>query len=62
MPKQSTKDYMKIRDAYISYLRYYKLLNHGSLKGATTFNIFYMYKNYVMRYMEPHRITAHSYK
>ena len=62
MPKKSTKEYLKIRDAYISYLAFYKQLNKGSLRGATSFDIFYIYKTYIIRYMEPHRITAHSYK
>lgn len=56
------KEYLKIRDAYLSYLASYKHLNKGSLQGATPYAVFYFYKTYIMKYMEPHRITAHAYK
>ncbi len=62
MPKKSIKEYMKVRDSYMCYIRNYKYLNKGSLLGATSFGVFYFYKTYSMKYMDPHRITAHSYK
>lgn len=62
MPKKSDKEYLKIKGAYARYLAFYKFLNKGSLHGSTPFDVFYIYKSYIIRYMEPHRITAHSYK
>lgn len=57
-----TREYLKIRDAYTNYLKAYKKMNKGSTEGATTFDAFYLYKTYIVKYMEPHRITAHAYK
>ena len=62
MQPKITKDYNKIRETYLNYLASYKQLNKGSLKGATPYSVFYIYKTYVIRYMEPARLTASSYK
>jgi hypothetical protein len=62
MPKKSSKEYTKIKDSYLKYLKNYRNLNRGSIAGSTPFHIFYLYKTYVIRYMEPNRIMAHNYK
>lgn len=62
MPKGSTKEYDSVKESYLSYLKLYKIMNKGSLKGATRFDKYYIYKTYYVRYMEPHRLASHSYK
>jgi hypothetical protein len=58
----SSKEYSKLKETYLRYLESYKNLNKGSVEGATPFSVFYIYKNYVVRYMDPHRVISNSLK
>jgi hypothetical protein len=57
-----TEQYAKTKEAYLNYLDAYKKLNKGTLKGATPFAIFYLYKTYIIRYMDPQKINSNTYK
>ena len=54
-------DYKKLREKYISYLKTYKKLNHGSLEGAATFGEFYMNQTYHSVYNDERIIALMGY-
>ena len=48
--------FAKVEKEYLDYLRLYKQLNHGSLVGATTFDVFYWRMVYYSKYQDTRRI------
>jgi hypothetical protein len=46
----TSKDYLKIKERYLNYLKTYRSLNNGSDDGATTLNQFYIFWTYTLRY------------
>lgn len=59
--KSPIRDYEKVKSCYLSYLRFYKKLNNGSLSGAATFNFFYFYKTFTIKYMDHNRVFEHTF-
>jgi hypothetical protein len=58
---RTVKDYRRIKEKYFAYLKAYKVLNNGSLSGATTFGAFYMRETYESIYNDPRIIALMSY-
>jgi len=57
----SSKDYNKLKDAYIRYVKTYRLLNGGSSKGVTPFQVFYTYQTFVTKYSDPRSFMLFGY-
>ncbi|KAB8033133.1 hypothetical protein [Fluviispira multicolorata] len=55
-------EYKKIKETYISYLKAYKKLNHGSAEGATPFSNFYIYTTYTSKYSDPRKFLMHEHR
>ncbi len=54
-------DYKALKEKYFAYLKAYKKLNNGSLKGATSFSEFYISQTYVTVYSDPRIIALMGY-
>lgn len=54
-------DYKRLKEKYAAYLKTYKKLNKGSLKGATPFGEFYMRETYDSIYNDPRIIALMAY-
>lgn len=50
------KNLQKLIKKYTEYLKLYKDLNNGSIKGCTPFNVFYWRFTYYIKYEDPSRI------
>ena len=50
-----------IVESYLNYVSLYKLVNNGSIKGVTPFDVFYWRFTYFVRYEDPERISAMGY-
>lgn len=50
-----------IVESYLNYCALYKVINNGSLKDVTPFDIYYWRFTYHQRYQDPARISALGY-
>ncbi len=53
--------FVKIEKAYKGYLELYKLINNGSLEGATSFDIFYWRMVYYSKYHDRQTFGQNSF-
>lgn len=57
----NAKEYKKLKNAYIRYINTYRMLNGGSDKGATPFQLFYTYRTFTTKYSDPRSFTLFGY-
>ncbi len=62
MGKTTRKELQKVVDAHARYLMTYKMLNNGSLEGATPLRKFFTYWNYTTRYSDMRSFALVSYR
>jgi hypothetical protein len=62
LAKTSRKELLKIVEAHARYMETYKMLNNGSLQGATSLRDFFTYWNYTTRYSDMRVFALVSYR
>jgi hypothetical protein len=60
--KSTRKDLQKVVEAHARYLETYKMLNNGSVKGATPLREFLTYWNFTTRYSDMRVFALVSYR
>lgn len=62
MMKCTRKELQKIVEAHTRYLETYKMLNNGSIEGATPLRQFFTYWTYTTRYSDMRVFALVSYR
>lgn len=58
----STKELQKLKEAHRRYLETYRIINRGSLAGATSFSDFYIYRTFITKYGDPRACAPVGYR
>lgn len=58
----STKELQKLKEAHRRYLVTYRIINRGSLVGATPFSTFYHYRTFVTKWSDPRACAPVGYR
>lgn len=56
------REFQRLKNMYLAYLKSYKELNKGSIEGATPFGTFYVLMTYSSKYNDLRVLASLGYK